>query len=143
MFRMHRKKLLHRALSYRITGLCFRAHNELGRFARERQYADKLEELLESEHIRYSREAEISRTINGGSPDGNRTDFIIDETIIIELKAKKYITKEDYYQTQRYLHAAGLELGLIVNFRDVYLKPKRVLNTKLYQENSEHSDTHS
>jgi len=42
--------------------------------------------------------------------------------------AKRIITKEDYQQMQRYLKGAQLELGLIINFRDMYLKPKRVLN---------------
>ena len=40
---------------------------------------------------------------------------------------KNFITKEDYYQMQRYLKAANLKLGLIVNFRTTYLHPKRIL----------------
>lgn len=38
------EKLIYPELSYLITGICFEAHNEKGRFARERQYADLLEE---------------------------------------------------------------------------------------------------
>lgn len=70
---------------------------------------------------------------------GNKADFLIASKIVIDFKAKKFVTKEDYMQMQRYLHGANLELGLIVNFRGTYLKPKRVLNS----DYSEHSDAHS
>lgn len=33
----------------------------------------------------------------------------------------------DYEQTQRYLQITGLKLGFLVNFRDKYLKPSRVV----------------
>lgn len=61
---------------------------------------------------------------------GNKVDFLIDGKVIVELKAKRCITRDDYYQVQRYLRGADLRLGLLVNFRDRYLKPKRVLNSK-------------
>jgi hypothetical protein len=43
------------------------------------------------------------------------------------MKAKPFILKDDYGQMQRYLQALNLELGIIYNFRDRYLKPKRIL----------------
>lgn len=121
-------KIIHKELSYKITGLCLQVKKELGRFCREIQYAEKLEELLKDSGIKYNREYEINN-FKTDSPKGNRVDFLIEDTIIIDLKAKKFITKEDYIQMQRYLQCADLELGLIVNFRDTFLKPKRVLNS--------------
>lgn len=135
-----RKRLLYSELSYRITGLCFQVQNELGRFCRERQYSDKLEELVQKEKITYQREFEI-HTMAADSPLGNRADFIIESAIILDAKAKRFITKEDYYQMLRYLSGARLELGLIVNFRSSYLKPKRVLNNE-FVVNSDHSGAH-
>lgn len=123
-------------LSYKITGLCFKVHRELGRFCRERQYADSLEELLKEDKFNYKREFEISN-LEPTSPRGNKVDFLIENEILIDLKAKNFITKEDYLQMRRYLIAANLELGLIVNFRNAHLKPKRVLNSRPH---SEHSD---
>ncbi|MFV1917184.1 MAG: GxxExxY protein [Patescibacteria group bacterium] len=38
--------------------------------------------------------------------------------MILDIKSKKFITKEDYCQIQRYLKAASLKLGLIVNFHN-------------------------
>lgn len=121
-------KILYPQLCYKINGLCFKTQKELGRFARERQYADKFQQLLKESGLIYQREVKLTE-INDGSPDGNIADFIIDGKVILDFKAKKFITKEDYFQMQRYLKAAKLELGLIINFRSTYLKPKRILNS--------------
>ena len=110
-------------------GLCFQVQKELGRFCREKQYADKLEDLLRNANLNYKREYEITNLMPQ-SPAGNKVDFLIEGKIIIELKAKNFITKEDYVQTQRYLRGADLKLGLIINFRDSHLKAKRVLNSQ-------------
>lgn len=120
--------IVHKDLSYILTGLCFKTQDALGRFGRERQYADKFEELLKKEGINYKREFEIIKIVSN-SPKGNRVDFLIDNKIIIDFKAKNFITKDDYFQMQRYLESANLKLGLIINFRDSHLKPKRVLNS--------------
>ncbi len=106
----------------------FKVHKKLGRFASERQYCDEFEKMLIEEQIEYRREYEIKLFIEG-SPKGNRVDFLAENKIVIDLKAKPYITKEDYLQMQRYLTASKLELGLLVNFRAYRLSPKRVLNS--------------
>ena len=59
---------------------------------------------------------------------GNIIDFIIDDRVILEIKAKSVLTKQDYYQAKRYLISLKKDLCLLVNFRDTFLKPKRVLN---------------
>lgn len=115
-------KLFYPELSYEITGYCYQAHNELGRFAREKQYADLLENKFKNNNIIYKRELIIGDT-------GNIVDFLVEERILLELKSKPFVTKEDYYQVQRYLHELQLKLGIIINFRSFYLKPKRVLLT--------------
>lgn len=127
-------------LSYKITGICFKVHSSLGRFCREKQYSDKLEELLKGNKVIYKREFEISKLVE--SPLGNKADFILEDKIILDVKAKKFITKEDYYQMLRYLKASNLELGLIVNFRNTFLKPKRVLNNT-YKGDTNYTDNHT
>jgi len=49
---------------------------------------------------------------------------IIENKILVELKAKPFIKKEDYEQTMRYLMVKKIHLGLLVNFKQEYLKPK-------------------
>ena len=133
-------KFIFGELSYKITGICFKIHNKLGRFCSERQYSDKLEEALKENNIGYKRELEIAKLVD--SPLGNRPDFIIKNKIILDVKAKKFITKEDYYQMLRYLRASNLKLGLIVNFRNTFLKPKRVLNNT-YKGDANYTNDHT
>jgi len=113
-------KLIYPELSYIITGICFEIHNRLGRYSREKQYKDAIAEKLEEINIPYKKEFNVKDT-------GNIIDFIIDDKIILEIKAKRFITKEDYYQTQRYLQILKIKLGLLINFNNRYLKPSRVV----------------
>ena len=109
-------------LSYKITGLLFKVHNELNRFCSERQYCDSLEEKFKEHNINYVREKNISEDVAG-----DRVDFCVEDKIVIECKAKKFVTKEDYVSVQRYLQNSGKRLAIIVNFRNTYLKPQRVV----------------
>lgn len=121
------KEIIYPKLSYKITGILFKVHNQLGRFCREKQYADAFEENLKEEIVFYEREKRLS--IHHDVFD-NQVDFSIENKILVDIKAKKFITKDDYYQMKRYLKAASFKLGLIVNFRNTYLKPKRILNLR-------------
>ena len=126
------QKLLYPGLSYELVGVCFQVHNELGPFARERQYCDRLEQLLISSKILYQREVKINFRSANNEVGGNIADFIIDGKIILECKAKRCLTRNDYHQVQRYLRATNKELGLLVNFNEKHLKTKRVLNYLYY-----------
>jgi GxxExxY protein len=119
-------KIIHKELSYQITGLLFDVHNELGRFCRERQYADAFEMILKENGVYYEREKELPLDIIENSFT-NRVDFAISNKLLIDLKAKSIVTKDDYYQMNRYLDAIGYDLGFIVNFRNKYLKPIRII----------------
>lgn len=113
-------KLLYPDLSYKLVGIFFDIHNSIGRYARERQYGNILEEKLKELKIEYVREFRIGNT-------GNVVDFSIENKILIELKAKRALLKEDFYQIQRYLQVTQYRLGLLVNFSSKYLNPKRLV----------------
>ncbi len=115
-------KVLHPDLSYTIVGLCFEVHNELGQYAREKQYADLLEEKLKNQNVKYNRELII-----GGS--GNIADFLVEGKIVLELKTKRLVGRSEYRQIQNYLQQSKLDLGLLINFSDKFLRPKRILRT--------------
>jgi len=122
---------LHPELSYQVTGILFAIHNEIGRYGREKQYGDTLESKLKENGMEYKREHSIGNS-------GNVVDFLVEDKIVLELKAKRLLVKEDYYQTQRYLQEAGIQLGLLVNFRDEYLLPRRIVRIEQEIE-SKHS----
>ncbi len=134
------KKIIYPILSYKLTGLLFEVHNHLGRYRNEKQYADYFEELLKREKIQYKRETPLPPSFRGEKERRNIPDFIIENKIIIDFKAKRLITKDDYYQMRRYLSSYNKKLAIIVNFRCQSLNPKRILNPELpSDDNSYHS----
>lgn len=118
---MGKGKIIYPELSYLLTGICFEAHNSLGRFCREQQYGNFLEGRFSKEGLPYVREYRI------GEDADNIVDFFVGERIFLELKAKRLLLREDFYQLQRYLQKANIKLGLLVNFRNRYLKPVRIV----------------
>lgn len=124
-----RKELVFKELSYGLNGIFYDIHNKLGRNLLEKQYADAFEVTLKELKIPYAREVRVSIDYHEKSIAAGVVDFIVYDKIAIDFKAKKFITKDDYNQMLRYLKAKRLHLGLLVNFRSTYLKPKRILNS--------------
>ncbi len=112
--------LIYGDLTYKINGILFSAHNELGPYAREKQYGEVVKRLCKEKGLLFESEVRI-----GDSQ--NIVDGIVEKSVLLEFKAKRILTKEDYYQTQRYLQETGLDLAILVNFRDKYIKPKRIV----------------
>lgn len=122
-------KIIKPELSYLLNGFFFEVQNRLGRYCTEKQFGDGLEELLKENCMIYEREKEILIPFGEKRIGGSKVDFFISNKILVDIKAKKYITKEDYLQMRRYLRAANLRLGLIVNFKSQSVTVKRVINS--------------
>lgn len=114
------KEILYPELSFEIVGACFDVHNELGRFGREKQYSDLLARKLAGRGLKYAREVRMGDS-------GNIVDFVVEDRIALELKAVRTLTRDYYRQIKNYLEQSHLDLGILVNFSDVALHPKRVL----------------
>ena len=122
-----KKELVHPELSYKVTGLLFAVHNELGRYRNEKQYGDSIERYLKEFGIAYERERVLPPSFAGEKERRNKIDFVVANTIVLEIKAKRLLTKDDYFQIMRYLEGSKKRLGMLVNFRQKYLTPRRVL----------------
>ncbi|KKR59777.1 MAG: hypothetical protein UT99_C0024G0001, partial [Candidatus Curtissbacteria bacterium GW2011_GWA2_40_31] len=56
-------------------------------------------------------------------------DFLIEDKVILELKATPRFNREDFRQVSAYLKAKDLKLGILANFRGDKLVYKRILNS--------------
>ena len=121
-------EIIYPELSYELTGACFKVHKELGRFKSERSYADALEVKLQEKGIGYEREKALLPSFKGERERRNVPDFIIEGIIILDAKAKRALSRDDYFQMKRYLSSAHLRLGILVNFQEIRLYPKRIVN---------------
>jgi GxxExxY protein len=132
----NRYQVVYPELSYLICGLCFKVHNELGQFRNEKQYADALEEKLRVSKMPFIREKGLPKSFEGEHHRRNIVDFLVGDKIVVEIKVKRALAREDYYQLKRYLVSSNKKLGILVNFGQKYLSPKRVLNSQYSPENS-------
>ena len=123
------EKIVHPELSYKIAGLLFKTHNQLGRFCNEKQYGDFIEKEIKALNLTYEREKVLSPSFEDEHNNRNKVDFLIENKIVLEIKAKRVLGNEDYYQVKRYLVALNQKLGILVNFRRKYINPKRILNS--------------
>ena len=89
-----KNKIIQQELSYKVVGLLYIAHNELGRYCREKPYGDVLENLFSKNKIKYKREQPIIIE----QRKSNFIDFVIEEKLLLDIKCKPFITKDDYYQ---------------------------------------------
>lgn len=113
-------KVIYPELSFNLFSIFLEVHREIGRYGREKQYADAVEKKLKSKNMPYGRELRLSDS-------GNTLDFLIEEKIVLELKAKRMLIPGDYRQVQNYLQETQARLGLLINFRETYIKPIRIV----------------
>jgi GxxExxY protein len=114
--------------SYKIIGACMEVHRELGMGFKEVIYKDALEIEFNSQEIKFSREKQYDIYYKGRKlPRKYYADFVIFDTIILEVKAAVAISNPFVYQTINYLKASGIKLGIISNFGEKSLTSRRVL----------------
>lgn len=124
-----KEKVVLPELSFIINGVLFKVRKELGQYKTERQYCDGIEWELKRIGLNHHREKFLPPSFENEARGRNKVDFLIEDKIILEVKAKPFITKEDYYQVKRYLEALKVELAILVNMRRYYVQPKRILNS--------------
>jgi GxxExxY protein len=114
--------------SYQLVGICMEIHRELGMGFKEIVYKDALEYELKSKKINFIREREFKIHYKDIIlPHRYYADFIIHDSIILEVKASYMIVNNFVTQTINYLKASGLQLGIIANFGEKSFTSKRVV----------------
>jgi GxxExxY protein len=122
--------LLYESLSNRVIEAAIEVHRELGPGFLEAIYESAMRLALKSREIQFVSQAEVE-IFFGGKPIGfHRLDLIVENKIVIELKAIKTFEDIHYAQVRSYLKATTLQLGLLLNFNSPALAIKRIILTQ-------------
>ncbi len=104
-------------ISYKVRGIIFDIYNQLGAGLFESVYEEILCFELSNANLVFSRQKSLPVIWKNLKMDhGFRTDIIVEEKVIIEIKSIEIISKIHYKQLLTYLRISELKLGLLVNF---------------------------
>ena len=82
--------------------------------------------------LSFAREAEQSIYYEGIEVGTRRADFVVENRVIVELKALMNLEDVHLAQTKNYLVAYNFSLGLLINFGSTSLQFKKIFNPKCY-----------
>ena len=119
-------------LTSKIIGASIEVHKNLGPGLLEKKYEECLCIELERVGLRYEKQIILPIEYKGRVIEGAyRIDVLVEDKIILELKAIEKIEKIHKAQLLTYLKLSNKELGLLINFNVELLKSgiSRVINT--------------
>ena len=110
-------------LSGQIIGAAIEVHTNLGPGLLESAYEECLCHELQLRKIAYERQKPLPISYKGINLDcGYRLDVVVEDLIVLELKACEQIEPIHKAQLLTYLKLSGLELGLLLNFHVPVMK---------------------
>jgi GxxExxY protein len=115
-------------LSKKIIGAAIQVHRELGPGFLESIYEEALKVEFSEHRFHYDAQKEIKIKCLGVEVGLHRLDLIVENKIIVELKAVKEFNDIHFAQLRSYLKATGLKVGLLLNFGKPSLEIKRIVN---------------
>ena len=106
----------HEELSQQIIKVYYQVYNELGYGFLERVYQNALYLALKQEGFEIEPQRKIKVWFRGFEVGDYFADLIVNDTIILELKATEYLVEEHDAQSLNYLRGTEIEVGLLLNF---------------------------
>lgn len=114
-------------LTSKVIGCAIAVHKELGPGFLESIYENALMVELKRVGIRVRQQEEHPIVYRGVEVGLQRFDFLIEDVLVLELKAIKSLEDIHFAQTRSYLKALKLKHGLLLNFATMPLTIKRVI----------------
>jgi GxxExxY protein len=118
-------------LTEKIIGAAIEVHKALGPGLLESAYEECLAHELSSANLLFQRQVPLPVTYKSLQLDcGYRLDFLIEKTVVLELKAIEALQPIHEAQLLTYLKLGGWPIGLLINFNVPVLKNgiKRMVN---------------
>ena len=121
---------LHKDKTYQIIGILFEVHKNLGKGFSEIVYKDAIEYEFSQQNIPFEREKEFSVKYKEATLKHKfYADFVVYNTIILEIKTVDCFNNSHYNQCLNYLKISNNGLALLVNFNSVSLEYKRIVHS--------------
>ncbi len=118
--------LLYGSLTRSIIGCAFDVINELGHGFLESVYENALILALEDTGLTVESQKAIDVSFRGRTVGNFYADLMVEDKVIVELKAVSTLTPEHNAQVINYLNATGIRVGLLINFGNQRLQYKRL-----------------
>ncbi len=106
----------HDDLTQKIIGVFYEVYNELGAGFVESVYREAMRLALGQSNLKVETEVPIQVRFRGEVVGVFRADLVVNDTVLIELKATEGIIREHEAQTLHYLRATNIEVALLMNF---------------------------
>ena len=129
-------RVVEKELSYGIVGCFYEAYNELGGYGHsETTYTNAFAVALEDKGLKFEKEHVVDVYFRNRRVGHHRLDFLVENRVIVEIKATDQLPELATRQVLVYLKATQLQLGLLLHFGPsaVY---QRVLGRALIGPNS-------
>jgi GxxExxY protein len=118
--------ILYKELSDKIIDLAISVQKELGIGFLEKIYENALELVLIENSFKVEKQKKISVDFHGQNIGDFFADLVIENKIILELKAVEEMHPKHYAQLVNYLKANKYEVGYVINFGKIPLQFKRL-----------------
>jgi len=104
-------------ITFQIRGAATTVHSRVGPGCFERAYAPCFAYELQRRGLQFAREVSIPLQYDElHVPRAYEADFIVEESVVVELKVSASLTGADAAQLRTYLRLTGCPVGLIINF---------------------------
>jgi len=111
-----------------VIGCAFKVSNTLGCGFLEKVYENALVHELRKTGLRVTQQYPIKVYYDGIVVGNFEADLLVQESVIVELKAIRTMTERDEAQCLNYLKATQLKIGLLINFGNPKVEIKRIAN---------------
>ena len=122
-------KFHHGELTDRIIACAISVHKELGPGFLESVYEEAVALELNDQKIQFHRQLPVHIRYKGTLVGTHRMDLVVDNKVVVELKAVKDIDDAHLATCLSYLKATRLEVGLIINFSAAKIRIRRVIRS--------------
>ncbi|MDR3642096.1 MAG: GxxExxY protein [Candidatus Doudnabacteria bacterium] len=122
-------KIIHKDLSYKIVGVAFRSFKATGYGMPEKYCQGVFAAELEKAGLHFNREVYVTLNYEGKVITKYFLDFIVEDSVVVELKVRPKIGYAHIEQVMAYLKATNKKLAILIYFTQEGVKYRRIVNS--------------